>query len=83
MQEYEIEPLVKNLELKSKQDWEQSRMVGYIIAQGNSTKKLKPSDIIKFSWDDKQEMFTGVKEISNEDVDRLKNKSQNFITNGK
>lgn len=83
MQEYEIEPMMKYLWKKNKQAWERTRLEGYITAQVNSSKKITPNDIVKFDWDKKDEMFTGIKEISNDDVERLKLKSNNFITNGK
>lgn len=83
MQEYEIEPMMKYIYKRNMQAWERTRMESYIIAQVNSRKKITPNDIVKFEWDKKDEMFTGIKEISNEDVERLKLKSNNFITNGK
>lgn len=45
-----------------------------MIAQTNSTKKLKVGDIMKFSWD--EQMYTGITEISNDDVERLKEKAK-------
>ena len=43
---YELEPLISNIHKKNKESWEQARLVSYMIAQCNSSKKLKPSDII-------------------------------------
>ena len=83
MQFYEIKPLLNGLYARHKEDWEQTRFIGYITAQVNSTKKLK-EDIIKFSWDG--EITKGDTSISKEDVDRLKNKKQEYlkyIRNGK
>lgn len=37
-------------------------MLGYIMAQVNSKKRLKPTDIIKFAWEKEQE--NGNKRIS-------------------
>lgn len=68
MEQYEINPLVTNIYKKEKESWEQTRMLGYIIAQSNSTKKLKATDIIKFPWDDDYKPNTAV---SNEDKERL------------
>ena len=82
MEDYEITPLMNYLHQKNKESWEQTRLLGYIVAQGNSTKKLSPSDIIKFPWDNKEEMLTGITTISNEDIQRLKNKSKQYINNG-
>lgn len=76
MQQYEIKPLVKYLHLKNKESWEQTRLLGYITAQGNSTKKLKPTDIIKFPWDEQgKESDTSVKSA---DIERLKKKANEF-----
>jgi hypothetical protein len=76
--------LLNGLYARHKEDWEQTRFIGYITAQVNSTKKLKKEDIIKFSWDG--EITKGDTSISKEDVDRLKNKKQEYlkyIRNGK
>lgn len=79
MQFYEIPTLVKGMNLKNKESWEQTRFISYITAQVNSTKKLKPTDILKFSWDSD----TGNKDtyISNEDIERLKLKSKQYENN--
>lgn len=77
MQMYELAPLLKNIHRKNKESWEQARLISYIIAQTNSTKQLKPTDILKFSWeDDTTEKET---KISNEEIARLKEKSQQYI----
>lgn len=47
-----------------------------MIAQVNSTKKLKPTDILSFTWDDKKVEDTA---ISNTDIDRLKNKAKQTL----
>lgn len=78
MQMYELEPLISNIHKKNKESWEQTRLLAYITAQVNSTKKLKPTDIISFSWDND----TSDTAISNEDVQRLKNKAKQYINNG-
>ena len=39
------------LEDAEREEWERTRFEAYIIAQTQSTKKLKPTDIIKFQWD--------------------------------
>lgn len=77
MEQYEIEPLVTKLYLKNKESWEQTRLLGYITAQTQSTKKLKPTDIIKFPW---EEVKVNI-EVSNEDRARLIEKAKNFKLN--
>lgn len=83
MQDYEIKPLMSDLYKRSRENWEQSRLISYVVAQSNSTKKITPSDIIKFPWENKEDLFTGITSISNDDVERLKLKSKQFINNGK
>ena len=77
---YEIEMILSMLEYTNKQDWEQTRLKCYITAQSQSTKKLQPSDILKFSWDNeatnKENKNTY---ISTEDVERLKRKAEKII----
>lgn len=48
---YELKPILKNLNVSVKNDWEIARQISYIIAQSQSTKKIKPSDIMQFPWD--------------------------------
>ena len=60
--------------LAYKDCWEQSRLVAYMIAQTNSTKRLKLTDILKFHWDDEE----AVTSISNEDVARLRDKAKQY-----
>ena len=71
---YELQPLINNIHKKTKESWEQTRLLAYITAQVNSTKKLKPIDIISFSWDE----ATSDTNISNEDVQRLKEKAKQY-----
>lgn len=47
------------------------------MAQCNSSKKLKPSDIIQFCWDKDNTASTS---ISNEDIKRLREKSKQYTT---
>lgn len=82
---YEITPYIRNIHLRSKEGWEQARLGAYITAQVNSTKKLKITDIMEFPWEataKSKKMQTGVKEISNEDVNRLRNKAKQYLNNG-
>lgn len=51
MKFYELSPILKNLNVSVKNDWEIARQISYIIAQSQSTKKIKPSDIMLFPWD--------------------------------
>lgn len=77
MQWYEVETCIYGLEKKHKTSWEQCRFLSYIIAQVNNTKKLKPTDILTFNWDKVEEDKNTA--ISNEDIERLKNKAKQFM----
>ena len=54
IENYEINALMKYNYLNSKENWEQTRLVAYLIAQVNSKKHLELSDIINFKWDDEE-----------------------------
>lgn len=77
MQMYEIQPLINNIYKSNKESWERTRLLAYITAQINSSKKLNPSDIISFNWD--VEDTIGDTTISNENVQRLKEKAKQYI----
>ena len=81
MKDYEVSLLLDNIQYSEKNDWERSRFESYVLCQINSKKKLSPTDIVKFSWDnEKQELST---EISQEDIDRLQKKSEEIIKRNK
>ena len=64
------------LEYTNKQEWEQTRFKCYIQAQTQSTKKLNPQDIIKFTWD---ETTNKENKTTKEDIERLKAKANKII----
>lgn len=81
MELYELNWLLPNIELASKLDMERMRFQCYITAQTQSTKKLKPTDIMQFSWDnkvnekidapsleDKQRLIEKMKLITNKNI---------------
>lgn len=75
MKPYELSIICDSLHLRVKDSWEQSRMIAYMIAQTNSTKRLKPTDIIKFGWEkdkDKEHKTQHAKPLTLEDVDAIK-----------
>ena len=67
MQFYELNTILSSLNKSIKNDWEQTRMIAYIIAQCNSSKQLKVTDILKFDWDNEHKEDTT---ITQEDVAR-------------
>lgn len=83
MQVYEVNTIIENLPYLDRTSWEQSRFQIYSSVQINTKKKINPTDIMKFAWDNDKEDIT----ISNDDIERLKEKSkqiyQTIINNGK
>lgn len=77
MQLYELEVILDNLHLKHKQNWEQTRLLAYIQAQSNSTKKINITDVIKFSWDNEKDETIDI--MTDEDKDRLRKKANEII----
>lgn len=71
MKPYELSIICEALHLRVKDSWEQSRMIAYIIAQVNSKKKLKPTDIIKFGWEKETSKNTN-KPLELDEVEKIK-----------
>lgn len=73
MEFYEIEAYTTNLQYRTKEAWEQTRFLSYVIANSNPYRKkeIKPRDILKFQWDDEGEEAKNT-QISTEDIERLK-----------
>jgi len=40
-----------SLEDAERDEWERTRFLAYSVLQSQSKKKMKPTDIIKFKWD--------------------------------
>lgn len=74
MQMYELPALLSNIYKRNKESWEQTRLLSYITAQVNSTKKLNITDIMKFSWDAKK--IKAETSITNDDIARLRDKAK-------
>ena len=51
MEFYEMQALIENKWRKDKENWEQARVVGYITAQSQSSKRIDPKKIIPLPWD--------------------------------
>lgn len=80
MEMYEIRAVMQYEYLAHKDSWEQARLVAYLIAQTNSTKQLKVTDIIKFYWEnDTADSETTA--LSNADLARLKEMAKQYINN--
>lgn len=89
MQPYELYPILSNLHLKVKGDWERTRNIMYAVCQSQSTKHLKVTDIMSLPWDDADnQMVRNVKkvELTKEYIERMKNEAiqhkEEYIKNG-
>ena len=72
MQEYEVNTIIENLPYLDRTSWEQHRFQIYSSVQMNSKKKISPTDIMQFAWDNSNEETS----ITSKDIERLKNKSK-------
>lgn len=81
MQMYEVRAIMKYEYLATKDSWEQARLIAYLIAQVNSRKKLKLSDITKFYWEDETSECASDTSMSNADLARLREKAKQYIKN--
>lgn len=90
LQEYEIEPIVQNLEYNEEGDWSRTRFLAYCNLQKSSTKKIKPTDLITFPWekesDDTDQINGNSEPFTQSEIERLKEQariiSQTLETDG-
>lgn len=78
MEFYEIDSILEKLHCRHRDSWEQTRMICYVLAQSNSTKSIKPIDIIRFPWDESK-LESRETSINAEDIERLKKKAEQYI----
>ena len=71
LQEWEVYDFYNMLQYADANSWEQTRWLMYVIAQVNSRKQLKVTDILNFSWDQTQKNTT----ITDDEIKRLKEKA--------
>lgn len=69
----EVESFIDGLNRRNREAWEQTRLLGFIIAQSNSTKTLKQTDILRFPWDEEEKKDMSV---TDEEMQRLRAKAK-------
>lgn len=74
MEEWEVYNFYDSLKYCNRSEWEQTRLIMYILAQVNSKKKLEMTDIMSFPWDRPEDIHDI--EMTNEQRDRLKEKAK-------
>lgn len=72
LQDWEVQDLYCNLQYADCVSWEQTRWLMYVVAQVNSRKQIKVTDLLRFPWEDGRKETT----ISTEDIQRLKEKAK-------
>ena len=77
MQMFEVKALLKYGYYKHRDDWEIGRLICYILAQVNSKKRLKLTDIMNFEWD-KETADKEAKKTTKEDFERLKTLARQY-----
>lgn len=78
----EVEAFLTGFNRRNREAWEQTRVIGYIIAQANSTKKLEQTDILRFPWDNESETNKDT-QVSDEEMLRLREKAKQVAQNFK
>lgn len=77
LQPYEVNMIINNLNNADRSLWEATRLIIYYNAMMWSKNKMELQDFMKFDWEEateKEEEHTT--EISNEDIKRLKERSE-------
>ena len=73
-QEYEVYLLYDSLQYANRAEWEQTRLIMYVIAQTQSRKKIDMTDIMSLPWDELFEEHNT--EMTNEQRDMLKERAK-------
>lgn len=80
MEEYEVQDIISNLEYYERPEWERTRFQSYCNIQKSSSKKLKPTDLITFPWenehDDTDQINANSEPLTKEDIQRLKEQAR-------
>lgn len=76
MKLYEANVALKYSYLKHKDAWEQARLVAYMEAATHSTKSMKMSDLMEFSWEKDERPET--KPLTEADRRRLRAKARRY-----
>lgn len=76
MEEYELYEIIDNLQYLDRNDWERTRLSIYSNVQMNTKKKLNPKEILTFPWENEHVNEKVNIEITNDEIQRLRDKSK-------
>lgn len=75
MRDYELNLILSNINYIDRASWEQTRLLGYINAQTQSTKRLDFSDICTFPWE-RETQETETEEETEEQLQALRTRAR-------
>lgn len=82
MEPYEMKAIIDNIYMRTRDDWERTRYEAYVTAQVNSKNSMKPSDLIKFSWEKGGEKGAGQSDgPTRQQLERLRAMANHYIEN--
>lgn len=76
LQDWEVYDFYDSLQLADTASWEQTRWLMYVVAQVNSRKQLKVTDILRFPWEEGSGVHKTT--ITDEEISRLKEKANSI-----
>lgn len=74
---YELNAAMKYSYYAVKDEWEQARLIAYMVAQTHSRKTLKMQDILTFHWENEQNIENT--KITKEEIEQLKKQAQQYL----
>lgn len=77
MEMYELNAAMKYSYHCVKDEWEQARLIAYVVAQTQSTKRIKMEDIMKFPWEEEQDEHDT--KVTKEQVEMLKAQAAAYL----
>ncbi|MGL5786533.1 MAG: hypothetical protein ACRCX4_06950 [Bacteroidales bacterium] len=74
----EIDAILSEVENVNRDQWEQTRLIMWSVLQSQSTKSIKPTDVLPFTWDNKGDNTGDNKVVTQTEVEEFK-KRNNII----
>lgn len=79
MEWYEITAVMKYHYYAYKDNWEQARLVAYMVAQVNSKRTLTMTEILEFPWEKEEDKIMTKTSITKEEIEQLKAEAQKYL----
>lgn len=75
MEPFEAAAILQNSDMATRDAWERTRVLAYVMAQSNSSKTLSPADVLPLPWD-ASDGADNIQTMTQEDYDRLRQQTQ-------